>query len=189
MRNLLFCEKCAPGLDLREVIREDGGNLIESTSEQIKKKYRFAALPSKELLYYNNGVYTAGGEIIIEKEAEDICGYRLSNKALTEIKGHITRSCYHSKDDFDKDLNIINMKNGLFNIQTGEFMEHSPDYLSLNQKAVNYDPKARSKHFIKFLREVLYPEDVRTAIRMMAYTFLRDNPYEIINVLFGYGVW
>jgi putative DNA primase/helicase len=79
------------------------------------------------------------------------------------------------------------MKNGLFNIQTGEFRKHRPDYLSLNQKAVNYDPKARSKHFIKFLREVLYPEDVRTAIRMMAYTFLRDNPYEIINVLFGYG--
>ena len=46
------------------------------------------------------GVYTAGGEIIIEKEAEDICGYRLSNKALTEIKGHITRSCYHKPQDF-----------------------------------------------------------------------------------------
>ena len=126
--------KCVPGLYSCEVIREDGGNLIESTSEQIKKAYKLPALPSKELLYYNNGVYTAGGEIIIEKEAEDICGYRLSNKALTEIKGHITRSRYHSKDDFDKDLNIINMKNGLFNIQTGEFMEHSPDSLSLNKK-------------------------------------------------------
>ena len=79
------------------------------------------------------------------------------------------------------------MKNGLYNIQTSELMEHSPDYLSLIQTPVNYDPTAEPKHFIKFLREVLYPEDIRTAIRMMAYTFLRDNPYEIINVLFGYG--
>ncbi|MGC2598412.1 MAG: phage/plasmid primase, P4 family, partial [Nitrososphaeraceae archaeon] len=173
--------------DEREVTQGDGSNIIESTSEQIKKKYRFAARPSKELLYYNNGVYTTGWEIIIEKEAEEICGYSLSNKALAEIKGHITRSCNHNKEDFDKDLNIINMKNGLYNIQNSELMEHSPDYLSLIQTPVNYDPTAESKYFIKFLREVLYPEDIRTAIRMMAYTFLRDNPYEIINVLFGYG--
>ena len=77
------------------------------------------------------------GEIIIEKEAEAICGYSLSNKALKEIKGHITRSCYHNREDFDKDLNIINMKNGLYNIQTGEFREHSPDYLSMIQIPVN----------------------------------------------------
>ena len=44
----------------REGKSDDGSNIIESTSEQIKNKYRFAALPSKELLYYKNGVYTTG---------------------------------------------------------------------------------------------------------------------------------
>ena len=166
---------------------DDGGNLIESTSEQIKKKYRFVALPSKELLYYNNGVYTTGGEIIIEKEAEALGVYEMSNKALAEIKGHITRASYHNRQDFDKDLNVINMKNGLYNIQTGEFRAHSPDYLSMIQVPVIYDPKAKPKRFGKFLNEVTYPREIRTAVEAMAYTFLRDNPYEIINVLFGYG--
>ncbi len=162
-------------------------DIIESTSEQIKSKYKFVALPSKELLHYNDGVYTTGGEIIVEKEAEAICEYSLSNKALTEIKGHITRSCYHDKDDFDKDLNIINMRNGLYNIQTGEFGEHNPDYLSLNQIPLNYNPKAKPKLFGKFLKEVIYPTEIRTAVETMAYTLLRDNPYEIITILFGYG--
>ena len=66
-------------------LQDDGSNIIESTSEEIKKRYRFAALPSKELLYYDNGVYTTGGEIIIEKEAEAICGYRLSKSKLVPI--------------------------------------------------------------------------------------------------------
>jgi putative DNA primase/helicase len=173
--------------DSREGNGHDRGNLIESTSEQIKTMYRFAALPSKELLYYKDGVYTKGGEILIEKEAEAICGYSLLNRALTEIKGHITRSCYRDIDDFDNDLNIINMKNGLYNIQAGEFSEHCPDYLSAIQIPVNYNPKTKPKLFGKFLREVMYPTEIRTAIEAMAYTFLRDNPYEIINVLFGYG--
>jgi len=186
---LRFVDRIKDGSSLHQSkeTREDGSNIIESTSEQIKKKYRFAALPSKELLYYDNGVYTTGGEIIIDKEAEAICGYRLSNKALAEIKGHITRSCYRNKDDFDMNLDIINMKNGLYNIQTGEFREHSPDYLSLIQLPVPYDPEAKPKLFGKFLSEVIYPTEIRTAVEVMAYTFLRDNPYEIINILFGYG--
>ena len=79
------------------------------------------------------------------------------------------------------------MKNGLYNIKTGEFREHSPDYLSMIQIPVIYDSKAKPKLFGKFLSEVIYPTEIRTAIEMVAYTFLRDNPYEIINILFGYG--
>jgi putative DNA primase/helicase len=179
--------KNAPSLDPSDGADKDGDNLIEDTSEEIKKKYNFAALSSKELLYYNNGVYASGGEIIIEKEAETICGYSLCNQELNEIKGHIIRSCYRNKEDFDKDLNIINMKNGLYNIKTGEFREHNPDYLSSIQIPVIYDSKAKPKLFGKFLSEVIYPTEIRTAVEVMAYTFLRDNPYEIINILFGYG--
>ena len=175
--------------DQSEAAQEDDNkkDIIETTSEHLKDKYRFASLPSKELLFYKDGVYTTGGEIIIEKEAEAICGYSLCIQELNEIKGHITRSCYRNKEDFDNDLNIINMKNGLYNIQTGEFREHSPGYLSMIQIPVTYDPKAKSNRFGKFLNEVTYAREIRTAVEAMAYTFLRDNPYEIINVLFGYG--
>lgn len=95
----------------------------------------------------------------------------MSNKALAEIKGHITRSSYRNRQDFDKDLNIVNMKNGLYNIQTGEFRQHSPDYLSMIQIPVTYDPKAKSNRFGKFLNEVTYPREIRTAVEAMAYTF------------------
>jgi putative DNA primase/helicase len=79
------------------------------------------------------------------------------------------------------------MKNGLYNIETGEFREHHPDYLSTIQIPMTYNPKAKSKRIGKFLSEVTYPKEIRTAFETMAYTFLRDNPYEIITILFGYG--
>ena len=50
-----------------------------------------------------------------------------------------------------------------------------------------YNAKAKPKLFGQFLRQVLYTSEIRTAIDMMAYTFYRDNPYEIITILFGYG--
>jgi hypothetical protein len=32
------------------------------------------------------------------------------------------RRTYHKRSEIDADINIINLKNGLYNIQTGEFI-------------------------------------------------------------------
>ena len=159
-------------------------SLIEETSEIIMSKHRFLTIEeSKEMLYYRDGVYVPGGEVLVEKEAETCIDIDLPMSTLSEIKGHIMRHAYRTDDEIDSDLNIINLKNGLYNIRTGEFKEHSPDYLSINQVTVPYNPKAKSKLFGKFLCEVLYPSEIRTAIELIAYTFYRDNPFEIITIL------
>jgi putative DNA primase/helicase len=166
-------------------------NIIEEATESIISKYNILTLEeTKDILYYNkdSGVYVSGGEVLIEKEAEELFNYDLSNKSLSEIKGHVMRKTYRSMSEFDTDLNIINMKNGLYNIRTGEFKEHSPDYLSRNQCNVVYNQKLKPKLFGKYLSEVLYPTEIRTVIELMAYTFYRDNPFEVITILFGTGL-
>jgi P4 family phage/plasmid primase-like protien len=173
-----------------ELVDEDQKekSIVEEASEAIMTKHRLLTIEeTKEILDYRNGVYIPGGEILIEKEAERIYGYQLANRHLSEIKGHIIRTTYHTRDEFDSDLNIINLKNGLYSLQTGEFKEHTPDYLSINQVPVVYNPNSRPRLFGKYLREVLYPSEIRTAIELLAYTFYRANPFEIIAILFGYG--
>ena len=163
-------------------------SIVEEASEAIMTKHRLLTIEeTKEILYYRNGVYVPGGEILIEKEAERTYGYKLVNHHLTEIKGHVMRNTYHTLEEIDSDLNIINLKNGLYNFQTSEFKEHSPNYISVNQLPIVYDAKTKPKLFGQFLRQVLYTSEIRTAVDMMAYTFYRDNPYEIITILFGYG--
>ena len=166
-----------------------GGILIIKTiTEDILNRYRFITIEeSGEILVYDNGVYAQGGEVVIEKTAESLYSYKVANRYLAEIKGHIMRKTYHKREEHDSDINLINLKNGLYNIETGEFKEHNPNYLSITQKPIIYDPTAKPKRFGKYLYQVLYSTEVRTAIELMAYTLYKDNPFEIITKLFGYG--
>jgi len=160
----------------------------EKITEYLIQKYHFlTSEESKDILFYKDGVYKKGGEIIIEKELESICGYSLKSSYIEDIKGHIRRKTYIKSEEFDKDLNIINLKNGLYDIKANVLKPHIPLYPSLNQKPITYDVKIKSLLFGKFLQGVLYPKDIRTAIDILSYTFLRTNPYELIFILVGIG--
>lgn len=51
---------------------------MEEASEAIMTKHRLLTVEeTKEILYYRNGVYIPGGEILIEKEAERTTATRL----------------------------------------------------------------------------------------------------------------
>jgi putative DNA primase/helicase len=167
---------------------DDDGALIEQAAEEIRGSHHFITIEeSQEILVYQNGVYVEGGNILIDKLAEEILGYKLKNYTLSEIRGHIIRRTYKSRKDLDKDLNIINLQNGLYDIRNDELEPHTPDYLSINQKPIFFDRNKRPKLFVKFLKEVLYPSEIRTAIEVAAYTFLRDCPFEHYFKLHGQG--
>ena len=97
------------------------------------------------------------------------------------------RRTYHKHEELDPHINIINLKNGLYDVDNDRLLDHTPEYLSINQKNITYDKDAKPKRFAKFLQEVLYPRDIRTAIEAMAYTFHRDYIVEIIIILYGLG--
>jgi Family of unknown function (DUF5906)/D5 N terminal like len=160
---------------IREETPEGDGNetksMVAEVSEAIMNKHKLLTIEeTREIWYYRNGVYVPGGDILIEKEAEAIYGYDLANRA-----------------EIDANISIINLKNGLYHIQTGKIRPHSPYYLSISQAPTVYNTKAKSKLLGQFLCQVLYSKEIRTAIELMAYTFYRDNPFEIITILFGYG--
>lgn len=170
------------------VSSEDKPNPIEQASEQILSQNHFVTIEeTKDILYYKDGVYLNGGEVVIEKAVERIYGYEFNNGQISEIKGHIRRKTYHKREEFDANINIINLSNGLYNIEKNELTSHRPDYLSLNQKPIVYSKNARPKLFGKFLKEVLYSHDITTALDAMAYTFHRDYELEYIFMLFGLG--
>jgi P4 family phage/plasmid primase-like protien len=170
--------------------RNEEDCIIEEVCEFIMSKYDIVTVrESDDILYYKSGVYHPLGEILIAEVAEKEIGYDLTLRDLSEIKGHIMRRTYRNRDEFDTDICIINVANGLYDIATGEFKDHDPNYLSLRQSPILYDGQAgrNPKTFLKFLREVVYTSDIWTVIELMAYTFLRDNPFELITILLGSG--
>ena len=158
--------------------------MVEAATIAIMNKYTFVTIQeTDEILYYKDGVYVPGGQIIIAKEAENTYHFEINSSKVTEIKGHIMRLTYHAREEFDADC----LKNGLYDWKNDILKPHSPYYLSINQKSIIYDKKAKPKLFGKFLSEVLYPRDIRTAIDAMAYTFHRDYDIEVIFILYGVG--
>ena len=94
---------------------------------------------------------------------------------------------YKSRKEIDADINIINLENGLYDIANNILKPHYPEYLSISQKPFSFDSIAKPKLFGKFLSQVLYPSEIRTAIEVAAYTFYRDCPFEYYFKLNGHG--
>lgn len=155
---------------------------------EILEQHKFATIEeTDEILYYDNGVYRHGGDVVIRKiiESDYIDDARINLRR--EVLDHIRCLTYHPRNAFDADLNIINLKNGLYRITEDKLKEHDPTYLSLNQKPIFYNPEVMPKRFIRFVNEIVYTSDVDTLLDLMGYTFYRDNPLEVITYLHGFG--
>ena len=109
-----------------------------------------------QFFFYNNGVYT---EI-----DEEVAEHMVQEKMLTiEMRmAQIVDATSQWKLRVRKDIRelnpnpyIINAKNGLYNVLTDTFSEHSPDYLSTLQLNTNYDPNADCPRFKQFLAEAM----------------------------------
>ena len=72
-------------------------------------------------------------------------------------------------------------------LRTMSYLPHNPKYLSVKQKPITYDKDAKPELFPKFISEVVYEQDIQTAIDIIAYTFRRDYDIEVIFKLFGLG--
>src|SRR5919197_5073264 len=83
---------------------------------------------------------------------------------------------------------IINLQNGVLDIDTLELKEHSPDQLSLVQLPVKYDPAAKCPRILKFLGQVLHPQDVFTAMQIIGYCLYKTAKFEKAVMLVGPGL-
>jgi phage/plasmid-associated DNA primase len=102
--------------------------LVKEGTDFVMAKYRFLTIiESKEILYYDSskGVYVPSGDIIIiEQEMDKKYGYKLKTADITQIKNYVIRKAYTKRESFDSNLDIVNLKNGLYNMRTGEFTQH-----------------------------------------------------------------
>jgi putative DNA primase/helicase len=158
-------------------------------ADEIMLEYTLKTLrDTDEMLYYKDGIYHFDPvHVIVKSECEKIipdCSERLVNEIIKKIK----RRTYVSRDDFDANDNILNLKNGLFDIEKMEIKNHTPNYLSLVQLPVNYNPDAIAHGFIKFIKECLpEPNDLYLMIEGFANCLLKNTNFEKVFMLIGEG--
>ena len=151
--------------------------------------YNIVTMQDTDEVYYyceGKGIYIAGGEILLKTILEEICP-SIKTHEVTEIIDKVKRRTYKDRCLFDHEINVINLKNGLLDIGTEIFRQHSSRHLSLVQLPITYNPEAKCPNILKFLGQVFKPKDVFTALEFLGYCLLRRAKYEKALMCVGKG--
>jgi putative DNA primase/helicase len=154
---------------------------------------RFHIITTDDGLYVYDeglGMYRQGMEKAIQAWAEQqarVSGGNISLRYIAEMFGHIQRRTYER--DIADNTDVFHLKNGILNMKTGEFIDHTPDkaYFSAIQLPVKYDPKAKCPLILKFISEIVYPEDIAVIQEFTGYMFYRGYPVAAALLLVGGG--
>ncbi|MDG6974263.1 MAG: hypothetical protein JRM95_05475 [Nitrososphaerota archaeon] len=157
-------------------------------STEIMERHDFLTLmESKEMHVRLNGVYRVGlAESLIESEVE-MFEPSESNNFSHEVIGHVRRSSFVPDDTFDRDLDIVNLKNGLYHLSSGKTTAHNPTYPSRVQLPVESNPKATCPNVMRFLKEVLPPDSLLNVLEDAATTLIRDARFQKAFMYLGAG--
>ena len=140
----------------------------------------------------------------------------LTSYAVNEYLAHIQRRTYISRDDLNPSIEWIATKNCMVNLKTGETQPFSPDFMCTSHIPVKYvaynrdhihnlshlyrpnDTGYMSDFFrlvecpcpliMKFLYEIISPEDVELVLDFMAYCLWRTYKFNLWMLFNGAGL-
>ncbi|CDI04942.1 DNA primase family protein [Candidatus Nitrosotenuis uzonensis] len=148
-------------IESREIFEQSPHVIL---ARKITKDFHFQTLKdTEEILVYEDGIYKEGAEVLIKEQCQKLMG-TCDTSICKETINTIKRLSYIPRDAFDSDPKILNVKNGLLNLETGELKEHTPDYPSRIQLSVPHNPKAKPERFMEFLMSSLPDHKDRTTV-------------------------
>jgi len=139
-----------------------------------------------DIYVWKDGCYQPNGEAFIAVESQKRLGEEANLHRINEIIEDVRRSTYTERKE--EPPNLIPLKNGIFDLETGQLLQHSPKYLFFNVLPVEYDPEAKCPAIDKFLGEIVGNEEDTQLLREIAgYCLYRALPIQKASWLSGTG--
>jgi P4 family phage/plasmid primase-like protien len=138
----------------------------------LEKEAHFARDLGDALYVYQDGCYRPDGEKWVRRRVRELLeewgeAHRFRGELVSNT---IQLLLAKAPTLWEKPpLDVLNVQNGLLDVRTGELRPHSPDFLSLIQLPVRYDPAASCPAIEAFCKEV-FPEDC----------FAAGTPWELV---------
>jgi P4 family phage/plasmid primase-like protien len=140
----------------------------------------------EDIHYYDNGVYVFG-EHKIKGLLESWLGSEASSHMVNEVLDHIRRSSYVERSEFNKFKGSIPVQNGLLNLETQTLGPFNKEEIFTYKLNASYNPEAKCPKWLKFLSEVLKPEDIKPLQEYMGYCLYPAMPYHVLMWFYGKG--
>lgn len=157
-------------------------------ARELMKKFDYVTRKSDEVIFLyhpEKGIYTPDGEAHIKTQVEKALGKYLRRNRQSEVINYIVCSTLH--DIKETPPNFVALRNGVFDVETGELKPFSPQYFILNSLPMKYDPQDDCQKIKKFVSEVVRQEDIPVLQEVAGYCLLRDYPIHRATMLIGEG--
>ncbi len=149
------------------------GNLGELIYNEFGYNF-LTTFDTDEIYYYAGGHFKKNGEKIIRELTEQFLGCATKEYHKNEVVGYIRDKNHQLRDIFGADLNLLNLKNGVYNLKTRKFTKHKPEYHFLDEMPVNYNPKVKMKVGLKFFKDVVAETDIPLLQEIFGYCLYRS---------------
>lgn len=167
-----------PIFDLSDEKNIDKQHIRYEIAQWLLKEQHFITMrDTDEIHIYNEGIYEPiADEIIIEAIRQTLGEYctvydRNETKAIIRDATITDRSVF----DVNPEMKIC-LENGVLNLDTQAFLEHSPDQYFLTKLPLVYDPDAQCPLIDEFSKQIVDKSDVQTLYEIIGYCLLRDYP-------------
>ena len=167
---------------------EAGGIDYEELIADIRAEYVFKTFrDSEEIFWFDQGLYRPDGDGIIREGVEKRLGVYGKIHVKSETIGHIRDRTRVDRGEFNKDKNLLPVKNGLLDMTTLELKPFDPEIMFTYQIPVEFRPKAKCPKIMKFLSEVLRKADILLIQETSGYCFYPGYPAHRSFWCFGEG--
>lgn len=173
---------------------ERGTLLLESNTfaSYFCSRIKLIQNESGDKFHYRDGVYVSIKDNIIKKLARDVVNEISPTTWNRRYEADYMAALDHEipfVDSFDSNPDIVNFSNGLLNIKTREFKEHTSDYYSTNQLAYDYDSNAKCPSFEEFLHDVFEDDEERVKLmqQILGYIWLKEVKVQKGFIFLGNG--
>ena len=148
-------------------------------------------LSTHQLLYSNGAFFTPDGRMVdpmplrceIFEMMREYVGANLAKK-VTNVVDVLKLAA--QVEDFPPVTDRIALANGTLYLD-GTFQEGKPEIVR-NRLPVKYDPKAAQPvHWLRFLSDLLYPEDIPTVQEFIGYCLIPSNKGQRMMIIKGNG--
>jgi len=135
------------------------------------------------------GYYQRTADNTLAKEIKRALGRRAKQSYITDSLRMLEADVFMEPDSLKSATHLINMANGMLDIENGTFLPHDKKYFSTIQIPIKFDPAAQCPRWMRYLNEI-FPEDPQKALALQefaGYCFYPAIPFEKCLFLIGAG--
>ncbi|MGH3965745.1 MAG: phage/plasmid primase, P4 family [Pseudonocardiaceae bacterium] len=138
---------------------EDGGLLAEKAASALLDEHPCALAADGTIAVYDAGRYVVERDALTSYVADMLGDRHRPIHAATVTQMVTSKLLLERRKLTDRPrTHLLNVRNGMLNLLTGELHPHSPDYLSVAQLPVVWDPDATCPTYERWLAEVIDDE-------------------------------